>query len=648
VNTRSIHYLLILAAAVVAAACHNSAPQPLSSERESLLDQAFTLAESDPGRAASMFADAGPGASLEVSRMAVWADCLEKIDAEADTWRRYLDDRPPEDLATQARMALISVLIENNSYVEATNERMLLPEDDQTAADELLYASGDPNFKIEAARRLVVRNPSFLIKADRDLDRRLAASLSPQQHLDRARSLRLAGRPKQAASELRRLKWRGEHETTRRRELARAELSAGSPSRALNVLPSGSSAGAEDHLLRSQAFRNRAWHLFPGRSHQNHFRDCVMAAGLAIDVESDGDHDAAAHVLRLECATQIGQLEVALDSWRWLESNRSTDSRREWLGRRLGVALAWSGKNPDTVRALSRTLKSQERCLRYWMAVSSNNATELQALADVGIADLYGRWSRETISHTSADLPNFSPPVRMDEPPRSVERLLAAGLKSEALRQWRRMRRSRHSTPSEAIAAAELAADHGWPTDSIRWLRSGFPELGTVNIDEAPENAIASYLPLRWTDGLATAARESGLDPWLIAGVARQESGFVAQARSPRGAIGVLQLLPSTGRLHARALGLGSQPDLRDPELNLRLGARELGFLMHRFGAVEPALAAYNAGFARVRGWWKKWPDRQRFTEEIPVPETYNYVRRVIYLSEAYRLVYREEWRKTR
>ena len=116
---------------------------------------------------------------------------------------------------------------------------------------------------------------------------------------------------------------------------------------------------------------------------------------------------------------------------------------------------------------------------------------------------------------------------------------------------------------------------------------------------------------------------------------------------SSRGAIGVLQLLPSTGRLHARALGLSSQPDLRNPELNIRLGARELGSLIRRFGAVEPALAAYNAGLKRVRGWWKQWPEPQRFTEEIPVPETYNYVRRVMFLSEAYRLTYNEEWSKT-
>jgi len=196
------------------------------------------------------------------------------------------------------------------------------------------------------------------------------------------------------------------------------------------------------------------------------------------------------------------------------------------------------------------------------------------------------------------------------------------------------------------LAAAELAAGHGWSTDSIRWLRSAFPELGTVNLTDVSANAVRAYLPLRWTGATVAAARENGLDPWLIAAIARQESGFVAHAMSPRGAIGVLQLLPSTARLHAKALGLGSQPDLRDPELNLRLGARELSFLMRRFGAVEAALAAYNGGLTRARGWWQRSPDRHRFTEEIPVPETYNYVRRVVFLSDAYRQVYQEKWRK--
>jgi soluble lytic murein transglycosylase len=239
----------------------------------------------------------------------------------------------------------------------------------------------------------------------------------------------------------------------------------------------------------------------------------------------------------------------------------------------------------------------------------------------------------------------LGPPVLAGQPPSSVRRLIDVGADNAAVDQWRRIRRQRATTPDEAIAAADLAARRGMTTDTIRWLRAGFPELGTVNMAAAAENAVLAYLPLQWPEALIAASRESGLDPWLIAAVARQESTFAAHAVSPRGAVGVLQLVPSTARGHARALGLGSSPDLRNPEINIRLGARELGYLVRRFGALEPALAAYNAGETRVRGWWRRRSEPQRFTEDIPVPETYNYVRRVVYLSEAYRLAHYEAWR---
>ena len=57
------------------------------------------------------------------------------------------------------------------------------------------------------------------------------------------------------------------------------------------------------------------------------------------------------------------------------------------------------------------------------------------------------------------------------------------------------------------------------------------------------------------------------------------------------------------------------------------------------------ALAAYNAGETRARRWQREEPNRLRFTEAIPIPETYNYVRRVRFLAEAYRVAYQNEWR---
>jgi soluble lytic murein transglycosylase len=647
VKLHIVQRLFILAAAVTVAACSNGVAPLVDSERDRLLDQAFALADSDPARAAALFADAGPGPSLENSRMSVWATCLERTAAGADAWHRFLEDQPPESLGVRARLALIRALIEQGEVEASLSERSLLSANDRSKADEHLFAVDDPATRLEAARRLAVTNPAFLAANDRELDRRLANKLSPEDRLQRADSLRRTGRSSRAASELRRLKWSGELEKQRRRELARAELESGSPLRALNALPSGRQADAEDHVLRAQAFRNRGWHLFPNRSGQRYFRDCVAAAEATIAVDGTREQRMSAHVLRLECATEVGRFGPALESWRSLEAEGWINGRRDWLGRRLGVALALSGGEDPAVLELARNLPSQARCLRYWIAANSPDPSlEFEALADVGVADLYAQWSLQALARHPTEGRGLGPPVPAGQPPSSVDRLSAAGAETEALREWRRVQRARSSIPAEALAAAELAADNGWSTSSIRWLRAAFPELGTVNMNEAAENAVRAYLPLRWSEAVVAAARETGLDPWLIAGIARQESGFVAHARSPRGAIGVLQLLPSTARLHAGALGLGSQPDLEDPEINLRLGARELGALMRRFGAVEPALAAYNGGLTRVRGWWKRWPDRHRFTEKIPVPETYNYVRRVVFLSEAYRQVYEEEWRR--
>jgi len=639
----------MLAVAIAAAACGNP-PAPQTDElRERTLDLAFSLASTDPARAAALFADTGPGAALEHTRMASWADCLDQTRASRDAWRRYLADHPPPALESRARLALLEALAEAGEIAALISERAKLSTDLQATADELLLASGDSAVRLEAARRLAVAAPGKLEALDPALNRQILADLEPHDRLERSRAWRRTGSPSRAAAEMRAVRWRGDPEIERRRELARSELEAGSPRAALRVLPSGLDADAPDLVLRAQAHRNRAWGLFPAREAERIFRDCATNAERALDRGPAEDARLPALGLLLECSTEAGNLEAALESWWLLEAARWRDPRREWLGRRLAVALAHRGNAREAVGALARSMVNQSRCLRYWLAASSSEGLpEMRSLADAEVADLYGLWSRATLHLPPPEEIRLAPPVEVGPPPSSVSRLIAAGAEHAAVGEWRRVRWLRATTPEEAMAAAELAARQGFPNDTIRWLRAGFPELGSVEMAKAAGNAVLAYLPLRWSEALIAAAKESGLDPWLIAAVARQESGFSAHAVSPRGAIGVLQLIPSTARGHARALGLGSSPDLRDPEINIRIGARELAYLVRRFGAVEPALAAYNAGETRVRGWWRREGDPQRFTEDIPVPETYNYVRRVVYLSEAYRLVYRDNWRAVR
>ncbi|MEB3236415.1 MAG: lytic transglycosylase domain-containing protein [Candidatus Sericytochromatia bacterium] len=114
-------------------------------------------------------------------------------------------------------------------------------------------------------------------------------------------------------------------------------------------------------------------------------------------------------------------------------------------------------------------------------------------------------------------------------------------------------------------------------------------------------------------DAIAAAARHQGVDPRLLEAVVEAESGGNPSAVSSKGAMGLMQLMPST----ARALGV-SRP--LDPVQNLEGGARYLAEQLRNFGSVEQALAAYNAGPQAVR----------RHGGVPPYPETNNYVTKIM------------------
>jgi soluble lytic murein transglycosylase len=97
---------------------------------------------------------------------------------------------------------------------------------------------------------------------------------------------------------------------------------------------------------------------------------------------------------------------------------------------------------------------------------------------------------------------------------------------------------------------------------------------------------------------LLACAREHGLDVELLLGVMRVESAFNNFARSDKGALGLMQVMPATGEAVARDLGIEwrGERTLFDPVLNVRIGSAYLGWLHSRYGDRERALAAYNWG----------------------------------------------------
>ncbi|MFQ5881271.1 MAG: transglycosylase SLT domain-containing protein [Candidatus Methylomirabilales bacterium] len=143
-----------------------------------------------------------------------------------------------------------------------------------------------------------------------------------------------------------------------------------------------------------------------------------------------------------------------------------------------------------------------------------------------------------------------------------------------------------------------------------------------------------------WVDQYA---QETHLDPYLVIALIREESGFSATALSRAGAQGLMQLLPVTAERVARENGLPSPHDLYTPGLNIALGTRYLAQLHQEFGGnLVLALAAYNAGPHNVRRWLKERPfqDPDTFVEEIPYPETRQYVKRVLGSYDRYRTLY--------
>ncbi|WP_142846977.1 lytic transglycosylase domain-containing protein [Telmatospirillum sp. J64-1] len=133
----------------------------------------------------------------------------------------------------------------------------------------------------------------------------------------------------------------------------------------------------------------------------------------------------------------------------------------------------------------------------------------------------------------------------------------------------------------------------------------------------------------------------------LVLGLIRQESGFHHGAVSSAGAMGLMQVLPSTARQVAKSLGIDFNPShlTGDPDLNVQIGSAYLENLLQSFnGSYVLALAAYNAGPSRAREWLQEYGDPRSpdvdavdWVESIPFYETRNYIQRVLESVQVYR-----------
>ncbi len=527
-------------------------------------------------------------------------------------------------------------------------------------ADELRGAPGKAGHEARAlGERLEGRGASELGLTDGELDLRAARARLREGRLAEA-ATRLAqllegGRPErpQALLTLGRIRARqGDGEAARRAWQEASRESPDASVAATALFESGRLAWNRNDddaaVLDFQALLSR----FP-----EHERALDAATALARIAESRAEFGLAAQ--RYEAATlhAAGRTEAKELRWRsgmarllagdpdgaarWLES-QDDDEALYWRARALAAAGDRTGARSLHDRLRTRAPQSY---LAWWLDGRGEADPAPEPALDQPTAGAAGAGATATFAATRPAVPPATPPskptVESDDgrAPPPAGPTAAHLVRGDLLRSL--------SLPAQAAreyAAAEAASA---PTRQLlERYRSvaAYPAMIRLarRLDERGEPEVEGHLyPLAFRAELERAAAQAGLDPLLLAALARQESLFDPAARSSAGARGLLQLMPATA--NALAGGPLAESTLETPSTNAELGARYLRRMLDRHdGRLILAIAAYNAGPEAVARWQARTLGRpgDEFVELIGFRETRQYVKAVLRNYSFYRALH--------
>jgi soluble lytic murein transglycosylase len=212
---------------------------------------------------------------------------------------------------------------------------------------------------------------------------------------------------------------------------------------------------------------------------------------------------------------------------------------------------------------------------------------------------------------------------------RRAKELLAMKQLNYARREWRYM--TQNFDDMAHLAAAKLAQQWGWHRKTIQAMAAA-----------RSWDDLQLRFPLAYDNHINQAADKHSLTQPLLFSIARQESAFAADAKSPAGALGLMQLMPGTARYTARKAGVRYRSyDLLKPEKNIALGSFYINSLLDQFDNNRIlAAAAYNAGPHRVKAWLSEEGSQglpyDVWIEVIPFKETRGYVQNILAYSVIY------------
>lgn len=323
----------------------------------------------------------------------------------------------------------------------------------------------------------------------------------------------------------------------------------------------------------------------------------------------------------------------------------------DWYARAGGMSdlqLAWKARAalrakqwPEVLAAIEAMTpkEAEDPAWRYWKAralKTTGRETEAVALLKPLSADFsfYGQLAIEDLGGGVQAPPQAykltEPDVAAIAASPGIQRALALfrlDVRLEAVREW--LWAIRGLTDRQLLAAAEVARRNAVYDRAINTADR------TVFEHDFGLRYLAPY-----RDQLKAAARQVDLDEAWVNGLIRQESRFIAQAKSRVGAGGLMQLMPSTARWVAGKIGLKDWhwSQVNDVETNLSLGTYYLRHVLDTLdGSPVLASAAYNAGPGRARAWRADQAmDAAIYAESIPFNETRDYVKKVMANSSYY------------
>jgi soluble lytic murein transglycosylase len=343
-----------------------------------------------------------------------------------------------------------------------------------------------------------------------------------------------------------------------------------------------------------------------------------------------------------------------------------TGTRGERAAWKSGWWAYKNGEYAETIRIFEAAARTYPRSnyrpsFLYWAGRSHGHlGAEPQAesrlqlvLADYGNS-YYGRLasrqlpksSRAAASASVLPAKSLSAPGPDDPLPtlETIQLLLANELYDDAINELQFAQQVWGTSPAIEATLAWAYNRKGDLRRAINLMRGAYPQFMTANGSELPTEILEVIFPLTYWDLIRKHATARKLDPYLVAALIAQESTFDPKIRSAANAWGLMQIIPSTGRRLARSLGIRrfSTASLTDPEINVRIGTLYFSRLVEQFGGTHYALASYNAGENRVVRWKAERPgiEQDEFIDDIPFPETQNYVKRILGTAEDYRALY--------